>query len=178
MPYFQLPSLSFRRRRKSDVDLETLFIHPEKKEAAAAAMERFAGTSAEENADVRENQEKTAPEQKNEYQRDRFSAERPAGTRYEQQESESRSPAGERRFFQSAVRKEQSFSGPGMETAADKFPAEPPLRPQENTMPEQKSAVLLSAAIGALTECARGQLRYLKKNYDLLKTQSEDRYFN
>ena len=43
---------------------------------------------------------------------------------------------------------------------------------------ESSSFSGLSAAIDSLTAYAKGQLRYLKKNCDLLKTQSEDRHFN
>ena len=100
----------------------------------------------------------------------------PAG--YGTPESEFRTPE-RHRILRTAAGEELSFYGTGAEHTEEKFPAEIPSHsPQENAMPEKKSDAQLSAAIGALTECARGQLRYLKKNYDLLKTQTEERYFN
>jgi hypothetical protein len=199
IPYFQLPSLSFRRR-KNDVDLETLFIHPEREKNTVTGKEHFAETPAAKNTDSEARQtepllsqeaspvpltetivpltgnsvppaETTVPLTE-EYR----PAEFPAG--YRKQESESRSPE-KHRFLRTASQEELAFHGTKTKQAEEKFSAEQSSRLlQENATPEKKSDVQLSAAISALTECARGQLRYLKKNYDLLKTQTDERYFN
>ena len=206
IPYFQLPSLSFRRR-KNDVDLETLFIHPEREKNTVTGKEHFAETPAAKNTDSEARQtepllpqeaspvpltensvppaETTVPKtatavpltetivpQTEEYR----PAELPA--EYRKQESESRSPE-KHRFLRTASQEELAFHGTKTKQAEEKFSAEQSSRLlQENATPEKKSDVQLSAAISALTECARGQLRYLKKNYDLLKTQTDERYFN
>lgn len=192
IPYFQLPSLSFRRR-KNDVDLETLFIHPEREKNTVTGKEHFAETPAAKNTDSEARQtepllpqkENIAPQVENiapltensvplteEYR----PAELPA--EYRKQESESRSPE-KHRFLRTASQEELAFHGTKTKQAEEKFSAEQSSRLlQENATPEKKSDVQLSAAISALTECARGQLRYLKKNYDLLKTQTDERYFN
>ena len=192
IPYFQLPSLSFRRR-KNDVDLETLFIHPEREKNTVTGKEHFAETPAAKNTDSEARQtepllpqkENIAPQVENiapltetivplteEYR----PAELPA--EYRKQESESRSPE-KHRFLRTASQEELAFHGTMTKQAEEKFSAEQSSRLlQEKATPEKKSDVQLSAAISALTECARGQLRYLKKNYDLLKTQTDERYFN
>ena len=192
MPYFQLPSLSFRRR-KNDVDLETLFIHPEREKNTVTGKEHFAETPAAKNTDSETRQtepllpqkENIAPQVENiapltensvpqteEYRPAEFPAE------YRKQESESRSPE-KHRFLRTASQEELAFHGTKTKQAEEKFSAEQSSRLlQENATPEKKSDVQLSAAISALTECAQGQLRYLKKNYDLLKTQTDERYFN
>jgi hypothetical protein len=186
IPYFQLPSLSFRRR-KNDVDLETLFIHPERRKNTVTGKEHFAETPAAKNTDSEARQtepllpqeENIAPQVENIAPLTGNSvppAELPAG--YRKQESESRSPE-KHRFLRTASREELAFHGTKTKQAEEKFSAEQSSRLlQENATPEKKSDVQLSAAISALTECARGQLRYLKKNYDLLKTQTDERYFN
>lgn len=172
MPYFQLPSLSFLRRKQNDVDLETLFIRSERKKNAVPAREHFAESPAAENTDFEAEDAETFQPQTEEYPPAAY----PAG--YGPPESEFRTPE-RHRILRTAAGEELSFYGTGAEHTEEKFPAEIPSHsPQENAMPEKKSDAQLSAAIGALTECARGQLRYLKKNYDLLKTQTEERYFN
>ena len=172
MPYFQLPSLSFLRRKQNDVDLETLFIRSERKKNAVPAREHFAESPAAENTDFEAEDAETFQPQTEEYPPAAY----PAG--YGTPESEFRTPE-RHRILRTAAGEELSFYGTGAEHTEEKFPTEIPSHsPQENAMPEKKSDAQLSAAIGALTECARGQLRYLKKNYDLLKTQTEERYFN
>ena len=172
MPYFQLPSLSFLRRKQNDVDLETLFIRSERKKNAVPAREHFAESPAAENTDFEAEDAETFQPQTEEYPPAAY----PAG--YGPPESEFRTPE-RHRILRTAAGEELSFYGTGAEHTEEKFPTEIPSHsPQENAMPEKKSDAQLSAAIGALTECARGQLRYLKKNYDLLKTQTEERYFN
>ena len=172
MPYFQLPSLSFLRRKQNDVDLETLFIRSERKKNAVPAREHFAESPAAENTDFEAEDAETFQPQTEEYPPAAY----PAG--YGPPESEFRTPE-RHRILRTAAGEELSFYGTGAEHTEEKFPAEIPSHsPQENAMPEKKSDAQLSAAIGALTKCARGQLRYLKKNYDLLKTQTEERYFN
>ena len=172
MPYFQLPSLSFLRRKQNDVDLETLFIRSERKKNAVPAREHFAESPAAENTDFEAEDAETFQPQTEKYPPAAY----PAG--YGTPESEFRTPE-RHRILRTAAGEELSFYGTGAEHTEEKFPAEIPSHsPQENAMPEKKSDAQLSAAIGALTECARGQLRYLKKNYDLLKTQTEERYFN
>ena len=206
IPYFQLPSLSFRRR-KNDVDLETLFIHPEREKNTVTGKEHFAETPAAKNTDSEARQtepllsqeaspvpltenavppaETTVPKTATavpltetivplteEYRPAALPAE------YRKQESESSSPE-KHRFLRTASQEELAFHGTKTKQAEEKFSAEQSSRLlQENATPEKKSDVQLSAAISALTECARGQLRYLKKNYDLLKTQTDERYFN
>ena len=213
IPYFQLPSLSFRRR-KNDVDLETLFIHPEREKNTVTGKEHFAETPAAKNTDSEARQtepllsqkENIAPQVESiapltgnavppaettvpktatavpltetivplteEYRPAALPAE------YRKQKSESRSPE-KHRFLRTASQEELAFHGTKTKQAEEKFSAEQSSRLlQENATPEKKSDVQLSAAISALTECARGQLRYLKKNYDLLKTQTDERYFN
>lgn len=163
IPHFQLPSLSFWRRRKNDVDLETLFIHPEKEKSTATEKERLAETSAAKDTHT---QKKTVPPE--EYQSEIF-ADDPTET----------APQRGLSFFQTAGKENVVFSGTGTAQTEENFSAEnSSLFLRENAMPEKKSDTQLDAAIGALTACARGQLRYLKKNYDLLKTQTEERYFN
>lgn len=172
MPYFQLPSLSFLRRKQNDVDLETLFIRSERKKNAVPAREHFAESPAAENTDFEAEDAETFQPQTEEFPPAAY----PAG--YGPPEPEFRTPE-RHRILRTAAGEELSFYGTGAEHTEEKFPTEIPSHsPQENAMPEKKSDAQLSAAIGALTECARGQLRYLKKNYDLLKTQTEERYFN
>lgn len=172
MPYFQLPSLSFLRRKQNDVDLETLFIRSERKKNAVPAREHFAESPAAENTDFEAEDAETFQPQTEKYPPAAY----PAG--YRTPESEFRTPE-RHRILRTAAGEELSFYGTGAEHTEEKFPTEIPSHSsQENAMPEKKSDAQLSAAIGALTECARGQLRYLKKNYDLLKTQTEERYFN
>ena len=43
---------------------------------------------------------------------------------------------------------------------------------------ERHALPQLGIAVGALTDCARAQLRYLRKNYELLRSQSEENFFN
>jgi hypothetical protein len=186
IPYFQLPSLSFRRR-KNDVDLETLFIHPERRKNTVTGKEHFAETPAAKNTDSEARQtEPLLPQEASPVpltetivpltENSVPPAELPA--EYRKQESESRSPE-KHRFLRTASREELAFHGTKTKQAEEKFSAEQSSRLlQENATHEKKSDVQLSAAISALTECARGQLRYLKKNYDLLKTQTDERYFN
>ena len=50
-------------------------------------------------------------------------------------------------------------------------------RPAEENRERQASSQL-GSAVGALTDCARAQLRYLRKNYELLRSQSEENFFN
>ena len=207
MSYFQLPSLLFWRRRKNDVDLETLFIRSERGKNAVTQRKHFAETPAVENAAPGESQKETVlpptenilpptenilpqmgnilPQTENILpptgnilpQTEEY---RPAAfrTEYGKRESESLSPE-KHRSSRTASGEKLAFYRTGTEQTEGKFSAEQSShKPQENAMPEKKSDAQLSAAIGALTECARGQLRYLKKNYDLLKTQTEERYFN
>ena len=228
IPHFQLPSLSFWRRRKNDVDLETLFIHSEKEKSTATEKERLAETSAAKDADFRKKQKAIVPQQEEAYRpavrsaeksapfseespavrsaekSAPFSEESPAVRSAEKSESfltyrpaefaekslkttaeygkpdpDIRSRSGELRFFQTAGKEDVAFPGTGTAQTEENFSAEnSSLLLQENSMPEKKSDTQLGAAISALTECARGQLRYLKKNYDLLKTQTEEHYFN
>ena len=212
IPHFQLPSLSFWRRRKNDVDLETLFIHPEKEKSTATEKERLAETSAAKDADFRKKQKDIVPQQEEAYRpavrsaekSAPFSEESPAVRSAEKSESfltyrpaefaekslkttaeygkpepDIRSRSGELRFFETAGKEDVAFPGTGTAQTEENFSAEnSSLLLQENSMPEKKSDTQLGAAISALTECARGQLRYLKKNYDLLKTQTEEHYFN
>ena len=212
IPHFQLPSLSFWRRRKNDVDLETLFIHPEKEKSTATEKERLAETSAAKDADFRKKQKDIVPQQEEAYRpavrsaekSAPFSEESPAVRSAEKSEAfltyrpaefaekslkttaeygkpdpDIRSRSGELRFFQTAGKEDVAFPGTGTAQTEENFSAEnSSLLLQENSMPEKKSDTQLGAAISALTECARGQLRYLKKNYDLLKTQTEEHYFN
>ena len=180
MPYFQLPSLSFLRRRESDVDLETLFIHSEREKNAMMTQERLAENPVEKNVDSPKKQEQNILPQEKTYRPEELSAENlNTFAEYGKRVSDIRSQAGEHRFFQTAAKENIAFSDTGTAQAEENFSAEQfSHNPQENTMPEKKSEAQLSVAISALTECARGQLRYLKKNYDLLKTQTEERYFN
>lgn len=180
MPYFQLPSLSFLRRRKNDVDLETLFIHSEREKNAMMTREHFAKNPIAENADSRPKQNKTVPAQQETSRPAELSAENPdIAAEYGKQLSDIRSQSGEHRFFQTAARENLSFSGTGTAQVGENFSAGPSeVQLQENTVPEKKSDAQLGAAVSALTGYVRGQLRYLKKNYDLLKTQTEERYFN
>ena len=67
MPYFQLPSLSFLRRKQNDVDLETLFIRSERKKNAVPAREHFAESPAAENTDFEAEDAETFQPQTEEY---------------------------------------------------------------------------------------------------------------
>ena len=139
MPYFQLPSLSFLRRRKNGSNLEALFLHSGNGKKRIVPEETVSEKSAF-----------PIPAETVEYR------EQGSNIRNfpEQDRQELTAAAGQMRQDEILPHTQQD-SGTGKSADAQ-----------------------LNAAIGVLTECARGQLRYLRKNYDLLKTQSEDRFFN
>ena len=131
MPYFQLPSLSFLRRKQNDVDLETLFIRSERKKNAVPAREHFAESPAAENTDFEAEDAETFQPQTEEYPPAAY----PAG--YGPPEPEFRPPE-RHRILRTAAGEELSFYGTGAEHTEEKFPTEIPSHsPQENAMPEK-----------------------------------------
>ena len=165
MPYFQLPSLSFLRRRKNGSNLEVLFLHSGNGKERIVPEETVSENTASVNAAIPEGQNETVF-QKREDVSEKSAFPIPTETvEYREQGSNIRN-------FPEQARQELTAVA-GQMRQDELLP-----HSQQDSGTGKSSDAHLSAAIGVLTECARGQLRYLRKNYDLLKTQSEDRFFN
>ena len=165
MPYFQLPSLSFLRRRKNGSNLEALFLHPGNGKERIVPEETVSENTASVNAAIPEGQNETVF-QKREDVSEKSAFQIPTETvEYREQGLKIRNfPEQDRKVLTAAA---------GQMQGDELFQ-----HSQQDSGTGKSADAQLSAAIGVLTECARGQLRYLRKNYDLLKTQSEDRFFN